>query len=40
METSRDDWLPDTPSGVLTAARERRAAADRAEAELLQLAVQ
>ena len=32
--------LPDTASGVLAAARERRAAADRAEADLLMLAVQ
>ena len=43
MSGSRDEqvgWLPDDASGVLTAARERRAVADRAEAELLQLAVQ
>ena len=30
----------DTPSGVLSGARQRRRAADRAEAELLELAVQ
>ncbi len=32
--------LPDTASGVLAFARGRRAAADRAEADLLQAAVQ
>ncbi len=42
MSDSRDDqpdWLADDASGVLAAAREQRAAADRAEANLLQLAV-
>jgi hypothetical protein len=36
----QSQWLPDDASGVLEAARERRAVADLAEAELLQLAVQ
>ena len=40
MTSSRDDWLPDAPSDVLALARERRAEADRAEADLMQLAVQ
>ena len=40
MATTATAELPDTASGVLAAARERRAAADRAEAELLQAAVQ
>src|SRR5215210_5667618 len=43
MSSSRDDrsaWPPDHGSGVLAAARERRAVADRAEADLLELAVQ
>jgi hypothetical protein len=47
MSGSRDDqpngasgWLPDDASGVLSLARDRRATADRAEADLLQLAVQ
>ena len=43
MTTSRDDaqptGLPDDPAGILTAARARRAVADQAEADLLQLAV-
>ena len=43
MTTSRDDGqptgLPDDPAGILTAARTRRAEADQAEADLLQLAV-
>ncbi len=42
MSTSRDelpDWLPDDASGVLIAARQRRMIADRAEADLMQLAV-
>jgi hypothetical protein len=40
MSGSRDDWLPATASAVLALARTRRAEADRAEADLLQLAVQ
>src|SRR3990170_4222654 len=40
MEATATVVLPDTASGVLAAARERRRVADRAEAELLQLAVQ
>src|SRR5436190_22459684 len=43
MSTSRDEqsgWLPDSAEAVLDAARERRAVADKAEAELLELAVQ
>src|SRR5436190_13299822 len=43
MSTSRDEqsgWLPDSAEAVLDAARERRAVADKAEAELLALAVQ
>jgi len=40
METNATVEVPDTASGVLAAARARRAAADRAEAELLELAVQ
>jgi len=39
MSSSRPDPLPDSPAGVLAAARVRRAEADRAEAELLELAV-
>ena len=47
MTSSRDDsqpdglpdWLPDSAAGVLAAARARRAGADRAEADLLELAV-
>ena len=39
-ETSGTATVPDTAAGVLAAARERRAAADRAEADLLGLAVQ
>ncbi|WP_432479949.1 HNH endonuclease signature motif containing protein [Nocardioides sp. GXQ0305] len=40
MTTTAPVELPDTASGVLAAARSRRAVADRAEAELLELAVQ
>src|SRR5829696_438697 len=43
MSGSRDEqsgWLPATASAVLEAARDRRRVADRAEAEMLQLAVQ
>ena len=40
MSSSRDDRLPDSASGVLQLARDQRAAADAAEANLLQLAVQ
>src|SRR5919112_1356694 len=37
---SRSEWLPDEASGLLTFARERRAVADAAEADLLRAAVQ
>lgn len=40
MASTATRELPDTASGVLAAARARRAAADQAEADLLQLAVQ
>ncbi|MGZ5399300.1 MAG: hypothetical protein ACXWDM_04750, partial [Nocardioides sp.] len=40
MTTTATRELPDTASGVLAFARGRRAAADRAEADLLRAAVQ
>ena len=39
MDSSRSADVPDSPAGVLAAARTRRAEADRAEAELVGLAV-
>ena len=39
MSSSRACAVPDSPSGILAAARVARATADRAEADLLQLAV-